>query len=84
MGCAGFLYARECVWDNGRGAQGVLGFVMSAVSQIARVLISTGGGYAQMESWEDGFIHWYSPILTLSMNRVSRHPLTDAENLPQK
>jgi hypothetical protein len=23
------------------------------------------GGYAQMESWEDGFAHWYSLILTL-------------------
>src|SRR2546430_14823752 len=26
------------------------------------------GGYAQMESWEDGFTHWFSLILTLYIN----------------
>ena len=26
------------------------------------------GGYAQMQSWEDGFRHWYTLILTLYVN----------------
>jgi hypothetical protein len=30
------------------------------------------GGYAQMESWEDGFAHWYSLILTLYIQEWHR------------
>ena len=30
------------------------------------------GGYAQMESWEDGFRHWYMLILTLYVNQWHR------------
>ena len=30
------------------------------------------GGYAQMQSWEDGFSHWYSLILTLYIQQWHR------------
>jgi hypothetical protein len=30
------------------------------------------GGYAQMESWEDGFAHWYTLILTLYIKQWHR------------
>jgi hypothetical protein len=30
------------------------------------------GGYAQMESWEDGFSHWYTLILTLYVKEWHR------------
>jgi len=30
------------------------------------------GGYAQMESWEDGFSHWYSLMLTLYIQQWHR------------
>jgi hypothetical protein len=30
------------------------------------------GGYARMESWEDGFMHWYTLILTLYVNEWHR------------
>ena len=30
------------------------------------------GGYAQMESWEDGFSHWYSLMLTLYVKQWHR------------
>ncbi len=30
------------------------------------------GGYAQMESWEDGFSHWYTLILTLYIQQWHR------------
>src|SRR6266699_3383202 len=30
------------------------------------------GGYAQMQSWEDGFAHWYTLILSLYVNEWHR------------
>jgi hypothetical protein len=30
------------------------------------------GGYAQMESWEDGFVHWYALILSLYIKQWHR------------
>jgi hypothetical protein len=39
------------------------------------------GGYAQMESWEDGFSHWYTLILTLYVNEW--HRVTIEQMIPK-
>ncbi len=39
------------------------------------------GGYAQMESWEDGFAHWFSLILTLYIKQW--HRVTVEEIIPK-
>src|SRR2546421_1081435 len=39
------------------------------------------GGYAQMESWEDGFTHWFSLILTLYIKQW--HLVTIEQIIPK-
>ena len=39
------------------------------------------GGYAQMQSWEDGFSHWYSLMLTLYIKQW--HRVTDGTDYPK-
>ena len=39
------------------------------------------GGYAQMQSWQDGFAHWYSLILTLYIQQW--HRVTAEQIIPK-
>ena len=39
------------------------------------------GGYAQMQSWEDGFTHWYTLILSLYINEW--HRVTIEQMIPK-